>query len=101
VRFQCPVTGHGPEPVDHVARQERVVVHVHQDLAQVLGLVAIHPVLQQPSPRVGVGEDGRQRLIDLVPDGGGQLAQQCEPRGMGQFPPSSSACRRSVMSRQQ
>jgi hypothetical protein len=34
---------------------------------------------------LGIGRDGREWLLDLVDDGGGEFAHQRQPRGVGEF----------------
>src|SRR2546422_115054 len=52
------------------------------DAVQV-GSVSFQPV----EARVGVSDDRRQRLVDLMGDGGGELAQRRHPRDVREFLP--------------
>jgi len=70
----------GAQPLDDGAGTQVVALDVGQDLLQLRGVQPAR--LDHHLRRIGVGQDRRQRLVDLVGDRGRQFAGHRQPRRM-------------------
>jgi hypothetical protein len=73
---------HGAHALDHGARSLGIAIDVRERRPQLLHVGAL--VRQEGETRAGIVDDGRERLVHLVRDRRGQLAERGDARHVGE-----------------